>query len=166
MDPSLQNFLYTLFLTLHNLLRWVVVIFAVLALVRAFRGWFKGLNWEKSDDRAGILYTSFLDTQFLLGLILYFLFSPWPAQLFADFSAGMKYPQVAFFGMEHVVPMVIAIVVAHMARVFSRKAADATAKHRIVAIWFSISVVLIIIAIPWPFLEYGRPVFRLFGLTF
>ena len=80
MDPSLQNFLYALFLTLHNLTRWLVIVFAVLVLVRAFRGWLKGLTWEKSDDRAGILYTSFLDTQFLLGLMLYFLFSPWPSQ--------------------------------------------------------------------------------------
>ena len=165
MDPSLQNFLYALFLTLHNLTRWLVIVFAVLVLVRAFRGWLKGLTWEKSDDRAGILYTSFLDTQFLLGLMLYFLFSPWPSQLFANFSAGMKNPIVAFFGLEHVIPMVIAIVVAHMGRAFSRKAADAAAKHRTAAIWFSVSVVLILIAIPWPFLAYGRPIFRLFGLT-
>ena len=166
MDSSVFNFLNSLFLTLHNLMRWVVVVFAILAVVRAFRGWFRGLAWEKSDDRAGILYTSFLDTQFLLGLILYFLFSQWPAQLFANFSAGMKNPVVAFFGLEHVIPMILAIVAAHMGRALSRKAADAMVKHRTAAVWFSISVVLILIAIPWPFLAYGRPVFRLFGLTF
>jgi hypothetical protein len=165
MDPSSQNFLYTLVLTLHNLVRWLVIVFAVLALARAYRGWLRGLNWQKSDDRAGMLYTSFLDTQLLLGLILYFLFSPYPAQLFANFATGMQNPIVAFFGLEHVIPMVIAIAVAHMGRAFSRKAADAPAKHRTAAVWFSISVVLILVAIPWPFLAYGRPVFRLFGLT-
>lgn len=166
MDSSTQNFLYSLFLTLHNLVRWVVVVFAILALVRAFRGWFKKLTWEKSDDRAGIMYTSFLDTQILLGLVLYFLFSPWPGQLFANFSAGMKNPTVAFYGMEHVVPMVLAAVAAHMGRAFARKAAEAVVKHRTTAVWFTISVVLILIAIPWPFLAYGRPIFRLFGLQF
>ncbi len=166
MNSSLYSFLNLLFLTLHNLVRWLVIVFAILALVRAFRGWFKGLAWEKSDDRAGILYTSFLDTQFLLGLILYFLFSQFTAQLFANFSAGMKNPVVAFFGLEHVIPMVIAIVVAHVGRALSRKATESIAKHRTAAIWFSISVVLILIAIPWPFLVYGRPLFRLFGLTF
>jgi hypothetical protein len=165
MDPSLFTFLQLLFLTLHNLVRWLVILFAILALVRAFRGWLKGLRWEKSDDRAGILYTSFLDTQFLLGLILYFLFSQWTPQLFANFSAGMQNPVVAFFGLEHVIPMIIAIVAAHMGRALSRKAADAAVKHRTTAVWFSISVVLILVAIPWPFLVYGRPIFRLFGLA-
>ena len=162
---SAQSFPYSLFLTLHSLVRWLVVIFAILALVRAYRGWFKGLSWGKSDNRAGILFTSILDTQFLLGLVLYFLFSPWTARLFANFSAGMKNPVEAFFGLEHVIPMVIAIILAHVGRAKARKATDAVVKHRTTAVWFSISVVLILAAIPWPFLVYGRPIFRLFGLT-
>ena len=101
MDPALVNFLDSLFLTLHNLIRWLVIIFAILALVRAYRGWLKRLDWQPGDNRVGMIFTSVLDLQVLLGLVLYFLFSPYTPQLFANFTAAMKTPATAFFGVEH-----------------------------------------------------------------
>jgi hypothetical protein len=167
MDSSTQNFFYVLFLTLHNLTRWLVVVFAVLALVRAFRGWLKKQEWTRLDDRAGILFTSMMDTQFLLGLVLYFLFSSSTPQLVANFGEAMKSPAVRFFGLEHVLLMVVALVLAHVGRALSRKAKDAAAKHRAAAIWFSLTILMVLLAIPWPFAgAAARPWFRLFGLAF
>ena len=167
MDPTLQNFFYTLFLTLHNLTRWLVVGFAVWALVRAYRGWRGGSAWTRSDDRAGILFTSMMDTEVLLGLVLYFLFSPYAAQLFADFNAPLKNSAIVFFGIEHVAVMVVAMIVAHVGRALSRKAAAPAAKHRAAALGFSLAVLLVLVAIPWPFLSsVARPWFRLLGLAF
>jgi hypothetical protein len=158
--------LYILFLTLHNLARWVVVGVAVWTLVRAFRGWSGKRAWEKSDDRAGMLFTSMMDTQLLLGLILYFFFSPATPQVAANFSAAMSSPFTRFFGFEHVLMMVLAAVVAHVGRVMARKGKTDLAKHRAAALWFSVTVLIILAAIPWPWMAYyGRPLLRLFGFS-
>ncbi len=166
MDPAVLNFLYSLIQTLHNLARWFVVVFAALALVRAYRGWLKKGEWVKLDDRAGVIFTSLMDTQILLGLILYFLFSPWSQLVFKDFGQARANPNALFFGLEHAVLMVLAVVAAHVGRALSRKAQQAAAKHRAAAIWFSLAVVLLLAGIPWPFLQYGRPWFRLLGIIF
>jgi hypothetical protein len=165
MDASLQNFLYTLFLTLHNVTRWLVVVAAVWVLVRAYQGWLGRRAWQRSDDRAGVFFTSLMDTQLLLGLVLYFLFSPFSQQVFANFSEAMKNRFSAFFGVEHVSVMLVALIVAHVGRAISRKASEPRARHRTAAIWFSISVLLILAAIPWPFLAIGRPLLRIFGIV-
>lgn len=164
---DLGNFFYLLFLTLHNITRWLIIGFAVWALVRAYLGWFKKLEWSKSDDRAGIFFTSMIDLQVLLGFLLYFLFSPAAPQLVANFGAAMKTPYVRFFGIEHVLMIVIAMIVAHVGRTLSKRAKTTIAQHRAAAIGFSLAILIILAAIPWPFLnDYGRPLFRLFGLAF
>jgi hypothetical protein len=166
-DPNLQNFLYSFFLTLHNLTRWLVIVFAVLALVRAFRGWLKKQDWSLADDRAGLWFTSMIDTQLLLGLILYFIFTPAATRLFANFGEGIRDPGTRFFGLEHLLMMIIATLIAHVARALSRRAKDQIARHRAAAIGYSVTILVILAAIPWPFMSiYGRPLFRLFGLSF
>jgi hypothetical protein len=167
MDASTQNFFYMLFLSLHNLTRWLVIALAVLVLVRAFRGWIKKVEWGKSDDRAGILYTSMVDLQVLWGLVLYFLFSPTTPQMVANFGEAMKNSQTRFFGMEHVLVMVVGLVLTHIGRALSRKAKDPAGKQRAAAIWYTLSFLAILSAIPWPLLSNAaRPWFRLFGLVF
>jgi hypothetical protein len=166
MDAATQNLFYSLFLTLHNLTRWLVVIFALLAIARAFQGWIRKQEWGKSDDRAGILFTSMVDMQVLWGLVLYFLFSPISPQLVANFGEAMKSPFIRYFGLEHVVIMLVGLILAHVGRAISRKAKDAVGKHRAAAIGYTFSILVILSAIPWPFLSNARPWFRLFGLTF
>ena len=65
--------LYPAFIFLHNLTRWLVVAAAVYALARAVWGWLGKRKWEKGDHTAGILFTSMMDLQLLLGLLLYFV---------------------------------------------------------------------------------------------
>jgi hypothetical protein len=161
-----MDFLYQLFLTLHNLGRWLVVIFAVLALVRAYRGWFGGREWTRADDQAGMLFTIMVDTQVLLGLVLFFFFSSDAQAIFRNFSAAMANRTQAFFGLEHWFVMILAMGAAHTGRALARKAPTSAAKHKRVAIAFTLAVLLILAAIPWPFLKVGRPFFRLFGLYF
>jgi hypothetical protein len=160
-------FFYELFLTLHNLGRWLVVGFALWAIVRAFRGWLGQRQWAALDDRAGLLYTIMIDTQVLLGIILYFFFSADSNALFRNFGAAMSNPTQRFFGLEHWFLIVIAMGLAHVGRAVSRKAGAAVAKHKRAALWFTASFVLILIGIPWPFMKnVARPFFRLFGIVF
>jgi hypothetical protein len=161
-----MEFFDSLILTLHNLNRWLVIIFAVFALYRAYTGWFQKRDWLRADNMAGMLFTSFLDLQVLLGLILYFLFSESTRLVFANAGVVLQTnPVAAFFGIEHVVAMIVAMAFAHAGRAIASRMTNIPGKHRTTAIWFSISILIILAAIPWPFLTYGRPLLRFFGIT-
>jgi hypothetical protein len=157
--------MYLFVLSVHNILRWLVIITAILALVRAYRGWSGKMEWLKMDDRAGILFTSMVDMQLLVGLILYLFISPITTGAFANLSIAATDRVTAYFTFEHSFAMVAAMALAHIGRAIAKKATIAQAKFRTAAIWFSFSVLVILIAIPWPFLaeEIGRPLLRLFS---
>ena len=147
--------MYQIFLALHNLVRWIVLILAIVALVRAYLGWFGNRDWTEQDRRVGVFFSSALDTQLVLGLILYIFLSPLTTQIFRNFSAAMSDPSVRFFGLEHLFYMVGAVALVHVGTVFSRRAEQPSTKHRNAAIFFSLAVLLIILAIPW-----SRPLIR------
>jgi hypothetical protein len=145
---------YNIILALHNIVRWVVLITAVLALVRAYLGWIQSRQWVARDRQVGIYFTSALDTQILLGLILFFI-SPWTrALLSGNFTAMMSDPTMRFFSIEHVPFMIVAVVLAHIGSARARRASDAADKFRSSAIFFSLSVLVIMLMIPW-----WRPLF-------
>ena len=148
--------IYTIILSLHNLLRWVVVILAVLALARAFLGWFGGREWTERDRKIGSFFSASLDTQLLLGLILYFFLSPLTRTALQDFGAAMGNPGLRFFALEHFFYMLLAVFLVHVGSVLSRRGKTDADKHRRAALLYSLAVIIILIAIPW-----SRPLIRL-----
>lgn len=151
--------------TLHNLIRWAVLILAVIAITRAFGGWLGKKPFTSKDERPGLLYSMVFDVQLLLGLLLY-LSKGWINVLFGDFGAAFREAGLRFFAVEHFMLMLLAAVVVHIGRSSAKKAASDIGKYRRLAIWFVISLLLLLAAIPWPFFSYGRPLLRLFGLEF
>ena len=149
-----------LLLTLHSLVRWVVVIAAVLAVGHAWWGWLGKRAWTPLADRLGMIFTISLDVQVLLGIVLYF-FGPTMRAVFPDFGAAMQTAGLRFFAVEHVALMLVAVVIAHIGRARARRAEDSQTKYRRTALFFGAAVLLILVAIPWPFLGYGRPWLRL-----
>jgi uncharacterized membrane protein YozB (DUF420 family) len=146
--------MYDVVLALHNVVRWIVLIFGVLAIVSAYRGWFGSRAWTELDRRFGVFFGSAMDTQLLLGLILYIFLSPLTTAMLSNFALAQSNPQTRFFGIEHILLMLVAVVLVHVGSVMSRKPADDVAKHRTAAIYYSLAVVVILIAIPW-----WRPLF-------
>ena len=147
--------MYMFILATHNIVRWLVLIAGLIAVVMAFVGWFGKKNWGNTDDKAGLIYTSLLDLNFLLGLLLYIFLSPITKAAFADFGAAMGDNILRFFAVEHIFGMVVAIVLAHVGRVITKRATDSVKKYRTTAIWFALSLVAILAMIPW-----DRPFFR------
>jgi hypothetical protein len=68
--------MYTAVLALHSWLRWVVLLLGILAVVRGIAGASGRRRWTPADERAGLFFTIALDVQLLIGLLLYFVFSP------------------------------------------------------------------------------------------
>jgi len=148
--------MYPIVLSLHNLVRWVVVILALAATVRALIGWFGKKEWTALDNQLGVLFSSSMDVQLLLGVLLYFFLSPITGTALKNFGTAMLNPELRFFAVEHVTVMFAAVVLAHVGRTLSKKAAGAVAKHRLVAIFFGLAILAIVSAIPW-----SRPLIRL-----
>lgn len=150
--------LQTVLITLHNISRWLVLVFGILAAARAFSGWRGKKAWTPADDRAGMLFTSLLDLQLLIGVVLYFT-SPFMQPILQNFGQAMGNSSQRFFAVEHVFAMILAIVVAHIGRSLSKKAAGDVARHKRAAIGFTVALVLILAAIPW-----SRPLLQFFGV--
>lgn len=145
----------SLVLILHSLVRWAIVIVGIVALVRAVMGARGGRPWTQLDDRLGLIFTSAMDLNLLLGLLLYFLFSPVTKSALQDMGAAMGNSGLRFFAVEHALLMIIAVVVAHIGRSRAKKATADAGKFKQTAIFFGIALVLVFLAIPWPFLATG-----------
>ena len=157
-DPPM--FLTTL--VLHSLLRWAVLAFGLLALVRAFSGWSGRRPWTSLDDRAGKYFVLALDLQTLIGLVLYAGLSPMTRAAFSNMGAAMKDPLLRFFAVEHVTLMLIGVALVHVGRVRARKALTDQARHRAAAIFFLLGLLAIAMGIPWPGRVVGRPLLPTF----
>lgn len=147
--------MYNIVLFLHSWVRWVALLAGIVAAAKAILGVVQKGKWGDLDNRLGVIFTAGLDTQLLLGLILY-VTSPITTNAFSDMGAAMSNGDVRFFVVEHLLLMVVGLVLAHIGRSRSKKAVEHGAKFRAAAIFFTIAVVLILAAIPW-----SRPLFRL-----
>jgi len=141
--------MYEFFLAMHNIMRWVALILAIVATVTAFLGWFGKRQWSERDRKIGSFFGMAMDIQLLLGLILYFVYSPITRQALADFGAAMGVRDLRFFGIEHVFYMVLAVVFAHLGSILARKAPESKAKFQRAAIFFGLSLLLMLLGMPW-----------------
>jgi membrane protein DedA with SNARE-associated domain len=67
----------------------------------------------------------------------------------------MSNKMLRFFLVEHISLIVIAVVIATIGYSLAKKADIDSIKHRRVMIFFSISLLLILLAIPWPWQNYA-----------
>lgn len=134
--------MYSSLLYMHSTLRYFVLIFLLIVIVKSFMGFSGKKPFGKTDDMLGLTLFSVTHTQFLLGIILYFISSH------VQFSGeAMKDPVARYWTSEHVLIMLIAITLITLARFTIRKLADDTAKHRRMLIFNSIALLLILMAI-------------------
>jgi hypothetical protein len=153
--------MYELALTIHSILRLVVLALLLYALFRAIAGWLGRKSWTDADRKAGLFLTIAADVQLLLGLLLYFVWSPFTQQARADMGAAMKDKELRFWAVEHLTIMLLALVAIHLTKVLARKAKTDAAKHRRGAIGYALTLLLIIGGSPWPGGRFDRPFVRL-----
>ena len=151
--------IYAAALTVHSYLRWLVILAGLMAFVRAASRASGRKPWTPADDRAGFWFVTALDTQFLLGILLYAFLSPFTHLAFGAFGAAMKDPSLRFWAVEHPVGMLIGLALAHIGRVRTRKT-DSLSRHRVAAIFFGLALAVILASIPWPGTPNGRPLLR------
>jgi hypothetical protein len=141
--------MYPFTLAAHNIMRWIVVVLAAYALVRIFMGVFGKREFTESDRQALSFYAIGMDIQLLLGLVLYFFLSPITTAAFGDFGGAMSNSAIRFFAVEHLLLMVVAVILAHVAVIMARRGTTSASKFNRAAIWLTLSVLAVLVAIPW-----------------
>jgi hypothetical protein len=152
--------MYTALLTVHSYLRWLVLIVALVALARAIGGMTKRRPWDAADDTTVRWLTMSLDIQMLIGLIIFFVLSPFTIPAWSNLSATMRDAPTRFIMVEHQVGMLLALALAHVGRARIRKTADPVRRHRIALIFVGLSLLVMLVSIPWPGRPGGRALLR------
>ncbi|MEM0940771.1 MAG: hypothetical protein AAF600_11460 [Bacteroidota bacterium] len=129
--------MYVFFLQAHSGLRYLVLLTAVFVVVKSLIGWFGNTSYTKFDKILAPSYVGLMHLQLLIGLLLYFIYSP-----FVTFNMGDRVSR--YWSVEHVALMVFAVVTAQAGRSISRKSSDAQVKFRFQTIFFGISVLLVL----------------------
>jgi hypothetical protein len=89
-----------------------------------------------------------LHTQLLIGLLLSFNSGK------VSFKQGWMTAaegSFRFYGLEHWLMMVIAVLIVTMGRKSAEKVDSPLAKHKKIVFWYTVGLIIILAAIPWPF---------------
>lgn len=151
----MESVLYLAVRDLHNITRWLILLTAAIALFVNYRGWLTGAEWRDEDRRAGRWFVLCLHLQLCLGLALYVL-SPLVGTAWQDLALAMSDRTQRFFSTEHPVQMLTAIVIATIGHARARRAPTSRARFRRAALSYSVSLLLILAAVPWPFSSHSR----------
>lgn len=153
--------MYETALTFHSVLRLAVLVLCVLIVFRGLRGAFGGQTWTTGDKLRTLVLVILVDVQLTIGLLLHLVWSPVTKNAFSDMGTAMKEPSIRKFLVEHPVMMIGGVALVHAAKVLSRKAADDGARHRRMAIFVGIALVLFFVGSPWPWQSVPREWLRL-----
>jgi hypothetical protein len=112
----------------HSGLRWVVLGLLIYAIFNALR---KKDFYAKSDRMLNMFAMVSLHIQLVIGLILYFTSSK------VSFVEGwMKNQLLRFYGMEHILLMIIAIVLVTIGHAKAKRASEPSKKHKTILLQF------------------------------
>lgn len=134
--------MYSFFRELHSGFRFIVLVLVLIAIIQSLVGWLGKKPYTDANRKINLFAMISAHTQLLIGLILYFI-SP----LVQFTSDTMKNPDLRYWAVEHVGMMVFAIVLITVGHSRSKKAVLPEARHRSIAIYYILAVVVIVAAI-------------------
>lgn len=134
----------------HSGMRWVALLLLLIAIVNAAGSKNSG-DYVKKDTLINLFAMISLHIQLLLGGVLMFT-SPKVAYVEGWMSSDTAGGMYRFYGLEHILLMIIAIVIISRGRGKAEKKLKGTRdKHRKIMISYTIGLILILVSIPWPF---------------
>lgn len=140
---------------LHSGFRFLVLLLVVLAIVQSLAGWLGKKAYTEGNRKINLFAMISVHTQLLIGLAVYFVS---PLVQFA--KTTMKDPLARYWTVEHISMMIFAIILITIGHSKSKKALLPEGKHRAIAIFYTLAVVVIIVAI----IQSKRPFFAITGL--
>lgn len=144
--------MYNFIKHLHSGFRYVVLLLVLTAIIGAFMGWLGNKKYTNGTRKLNLFAMVFVHIQILLGLILYFLSNITQVAM-NNWGEAMKNQTLRYWALEHVVMMLLAMVLITIGHSKSKKAVTDVLKHRTIAIYYTLSLIVIVVAI----LQSGRP---------
>jgi uncharacterized membrane protein len=139
---------YEILRYLHSGVRFIVLALVLVAIVQSLVGWLGHKTYSKGNRKLNLFAMISAHTQLLIGLALYFL-SP-----FVQFGSNtMKDATTRYWTVEHIAMMVFALILITIGHSRSKKAVIPEDKHRAIAIFYLLAVIIIVVAI----LQSHRP---------
>ena len=135
--------MYKLLFEAHSGFRYVVFILLIAALLVAFSGWQGNKGYTNNNRKMYLFALISAHIQLLLGLLLYFT-SP---NVNFDMGTSMKDAALRYWTVEHILMMIIAVVLITVGHSKSKKALNDIAKHKTIAIFYTIAFIVIIVTI-------------------
>ncbi|QBQ41775.1 hypothetical protein E2P86_11670 [Sphingobacterium psychroaquaticum] len=144
----------------HSIMRWLVLASIVYAIYRAYRGYSSNAQFSKTDNAVRHWTATIAHIQLLIGIILYTQ-SPIIKYFWQNFNEAIQNLDLVFFGLLHLILMLTAIILITIGSALSKRKTTDNDKFKTMFVWFSVSLIIIFIAIPWPFSPLAnRPYFR------
>ncbi|WP_343667844.1 hypothetical protein [Chitinophaga sp.] len=149
-------------LILHSINRYLVLISLVYSIVMAWNGLRKNKAFSASDNTFRHLTATIAHVQLMLGLYLYMISPIVRYNVFESSFNGIVSEHI-FFRYIHLLLMVTAIIIITIGSAKAKRMETDKLKFRTILLWFSLALLIILIAIPWPFSPLAnRPYFRSF----
>jgi membrane protein DedA with SNARE-associated domain len=145
----------------HSIIRWAVLGTLVWSIYRAYTGYYHKQVFTKGDDQLRHWAATTAHVQLMLGILLY---TQSPNAKFSFHATGSngQITQPFFFGVLHLLLMVSAIIAITVGSAMAKRQTTNSEKFKTMLIWFSVALLIILIAIPWPFSPLAqRPYIRL-----
>lgn len=144
----------------HSIIRWLVLASLVYSIFRAYKGYATKAIFNKTDNAVRHWTATIAHIQLVIGIVLYSQ-SPIIKYFWTNFSEAVLNIDTFFFGLIHIILMLTAIVLVTIGSALSKRKQTDIEKFKTMLIWFSVSLLIIFIAIPWPFSPLAnRPYFR------
>ncbi len=133
----------------HSGLRWIAILLLVFAIIKFFSGNAGNKTFSPRDKKTALFSMIVLHLQLVIGLALYFM-GNFPA-LMKERGMGDTYAR--FYGMEHILMMVIAIALITFGYSSAKRMSIDAKKFKRLSYTYLIGFIIIMAAIPWPFRE-------------
>lgn len=152
--------MYLTLLVLHSAVRWLVLLSLFYSIFRSYQGYRNKSSFSKTDHLVRHWTATIAHIQLMLGIVLYSQ-SALIKYFWNNFAEASKDFSTLFFGLIHLILMLSAIVIITIGSAAAKRKTLDSGKFKTMLIWFSIALVIIFIAIPWPFSPLAnRPYFR------
>lgn len=152
--------MYQTLLFYHNIFRWLALLSLLYAIIRACRGYTSQSAFSKADNRTRHWTATIAHVQLTLGILLYFQ-SPVIKYFLTHFNDSLSNADISFFGLIHSSLMLLSVITVTIGSAKAKRERTDKQKFKTILLWFSIALLIIFIAIPWPFSPFAqRPYFR------
>ena len=138
--------MYSIVKNSHSFIAFLSLIFLIISTIYAFYGYKAKIKYTKKSKIVFTIGLITMHTQFLIGVLLYLL-SPLGISNFS--KEMMKNSFSRFYALEHPTIMLLALILITIGFSKSKRNMDNNIKFKLIAIFYSIGLILIMTRTPW-----------------